>query len=109
MWCAISGGVGRGGVCHLTGTIYNNVHLRRASDLISIYLHVHTSPSKDPLWCALISLLYTTAQGNSIPVRLGNSGLKVSRIILGCMSYGRKEWQSWVLEEEEGIKHIKAA
>ncbi|KAG8968131.1 hypothetical protein FRC03_008484 [Tulasnella sp. 419] len=42
-------------------------------------------------------------------IRLGKSGLKVSKIILGCMSYGSKEWQDWVLEEEEGIKHIKAA
>ncbi|KAK7444806.1 hypothetical protein VKT23_015123 [Stygiomarasmius scandens] len=42
-------------------------------------------------------------------VRLGNSGLKVSKIILGCMTYGSPEWQSWVLGEEEGIKHIKAA
>ncbi|CAE6429426.1 hypothetical protein ACGC1H_000914 [Rhizoctonia solani] len=42
-------------------------------------------------------------------VRLGNSGLKVSRIILGTMSYGTPEWQGWVLGEEEGIKHIKAA
>jgi len=42
-------------------------------------------------------------------VRLGNSGLKVSKIILGCMSYGSPEWQDWVLGEEEGIKHIKFA
>ncbi|CAE6443621.1 unnamed protein product [Rhizoctonia solani] len=42
-------------------------------------------------------------------VRLGNSGLKVSKIILGTMSYGSPEWQGWVLGEEEGIKHIKAA
>ncbi|KAJ6512582.1 Aldo/keto reductase [Mycena sanguinolenta] len=42
-------------------------------------------------------------------VRLGNSGLKVSQIILGCMSYGSKEWGPWVLEEEEAIKHIKFA
>ncbi|KLO06997.1 Aldo/keto reductase [Schizopora paradoxa] len=42
-------------------------------------------------------------------VRLGNSGLKVSKIILGCMSYGSSEWQAWVLPEDEGIKHIKAA
>jgi aryl-alcohol dehydrogenase-like predicted oxidoreductase len=40
---------------------------------------------------------------------LGSSGLKVSRIILGLMSYGSKEWAKWVLGEEEGIKHIKAA
>ncbi|KAI0308747.1 Aldo/keto reductase [Amylostereum chailletii] len=42
-------------------------------------------------------------------VRLGNSGLKVSRLILGCMSYGSPEWAPWVLGEEEGIQHIKAA
>ncbi|TEB34801.1 aryl-alcohol dehydrogenase [Coprinellus micaceus] len=42
-------------------------------------------------------------------VRLGKSGLKVSKIILGCMSYGSPEWQPWVLGEEESIKHIKAA
>ncbi|KAI1790818.1 Aldo/keto reductase [Ganoderma leucocontextum] len=42
-------------------------------------------------------------------VRLGNSGLKVSKIILGCRSYGSSEWQNWVLPEEEGIKHIKFA
>lgn len=43
------------------------------------------------------------------PVRLGNSGLKISKIILGCMSYGSSEWQDWVLGEEEAFKHIKFA
>ncbi|KDN40085.1 hypothetical protein RSAG8_08406, partial [Rhizoctonia solani AG-8 WAC10335] len=42
-------------------------------------------------------------------VRLGKSGLKISRVILGLMSYGSDEWAKWVLNEEEGIKHIKAA
>ena len=42
-------------------------------------------------------------------VRLGNSGLKVSRIILGCLTYGSKDWIPWVLPEEEAIKHIKFA
>ncbi|KAK1924492.1 NADP-dependent oxidoreductase domain-containing protein [Papiliotrema laurentii] len=42
-------------------------------------------------------------------VRLGNSGLKVSKIILGCMSYGDPKWQGWVLDEEESIKHIRFA
>ena len=47
---------------------------------------------------------------NLSSVRLGNSGLKVSRIILGCMSYGSPNWAGgWVLPEEESIKHIKAA
>ncbi|KAG9017565.1 hypothetical protein FRB90_000770 [Tulasnella sp. 427] len=48
-------------------------------------------------------------QSNMPYVRIGKSGLKVSRLILGCMSYGSPEWAGWVLPEEEGIKHIKAA
>ncbi|KAI0033123.1 NADP-dependent oxidoreductase domain-containing protein [Vararia minispora EC-137] len=42
-------------------------------------------------------------------VRLGKSGLKVSKIILGCMSYGAPESMPWVLGEKEGIEHIKFA
>ena len=42
-------------------------------------------------------------------VRLGNSGLKVSKIILGTMQYGDKNWQEWVLDEEQAIEHIKYA
>jgi 1-deoxyxylulose-5-phosphate synthase len=32
-------------------------------------------------------------------VRLGSTGLKVSRICLGTMTYGTPEWRSWVLDE----------
>jgi aryl-alcohol dehydrogenase-like predicted oxidoreductase len=42
-------------------------------------------------------------------VRLGKSGLKVSRIILGMMSYGDPAWQGWVLGEKEAIEHVKFA
>ncbi|KAH9072794.1 Aldo/keto reductase [Lactarius deliciosus] len=42
-------------------------------------------------------------------VRLGKSGLKVSRIILGMMSYGDSRWQQWVLGEKEAIEHVKFA
>lgn len=42
-------------------------------------------------------------------VRLGNSGLKISRVILGCMSYGSKKWQDWVLNEEEALPLIEHA
>jgi aryl-alcohol dehydrogenase-like predicted oxidoreductase len=34
-------------------------------------------------------------------VNLGNTGLKVSRICLGTMTYGSKKWREWVLPEEE--------
>src|ERR1700677_3633023 len=35
-------------------------------------------------------------------VNLGSTGVKVSRICLGCMTYGSKKWRQWILEEEEG-------
>lgn len=41
--------------------------------------------------------------------RLGKSGLKVSRVILGAMSYGSKEWLEWVLEEDEALPLLKHA
>jgi 1-deoxyxylulose-5-phosphate synthase len=40
-------------------------------------------------------------------VRLGNTGLKVSRICLGAMTYGSKKWREWVLEEEESRPFIR--
>ncbi|MEV0400868.1 aldo/keto reductase [Actinoallomurus sp. NPDC050550] len=33
--------------------------------------------------------------------RLGTSGLKVSRIVLGCMSFGASERASWALDDEK--------
>ncbi|KAL1405456.1 hypothetical protein Q8F55_009088 [Vanrija albida] len=42
-------------------------------------------------------------------VRLGTSGLKVSKIILGCMSYGTPEHQAWILDEAASLEHIKYA
>ncbi|KAJ5107984.1 Aldo/keto reductase [Penicillium angulare] len=42
-------------------------------------------------------------------VRLGNSGLKVSRIILGTMGFGTKQWQDWVMDEEESLPLIEHA
>lgn len=41
--------------------------------------------------------------------RVGNSGLRVSRLIVGCMSFGDARWYDWVLEGEDAMKHIKAA
>lgn len=41
-------------------------------------------------------------------VRIGKSGLKVSKIILGFMSYGTPKWQGWVLGEKEAKEHVQA-
>jgi aryl-alcohol dehydrogenase-like predicted oxidoreductase len=40
---------------------------------------------------------------------LGRTGLTVSRICLGCMSYGAKSWRPWVLEEEEAQPFFRRA
>jgi aryl-alcohol dehydrogenase-like predicted oxidoreductase len=42
-------------------------------------------------------------------VRLGSAGVKVSRLCLGTMTYGDTKWREWVLDEEAGRAHIKAA
>ena len=40
---------------------------------------------------------------------LGLTGLKVSRICLGMMSYGTSKWRDWVLDEDESRPIIQAA
>jgi aryl-alcohol dehydrogenase-like predicted oxidoreductase len=42
-------------------------------------------------------------------VRLGSTGLKVSRLCLGCMTYGSSQWRSWVLDEEQALPFFKQA
>jgi 1-deoxyxylulose-5-phosphate synthase len=42
-------------------------------------------------------------------VKLGATGLRVSRICLGTMTYGSSKWRDWVLDEEASRPFIKAA
>src|SRR5213078_718482 len=42
-------------------------------------------------------------------INLGSTGLKVSRICLGAVTYGSKRWREWVLDEEESRPFIKQA
>src|ERR1700722_8197966 len=42
-------------------------------------------------------------------VRLGNTGLKVSPICLGTMTYGNPKWRDWVLGDEASRPFIKRA
>lgn len=43
--------------------------------------------------------------------RLGNSGLKISKLILGWTTSESSKWEGspWVLDEEESLKVIKAS
>jgi len=40
---------------------------------------------------------------------LGKTGMKVSRLCLGMMSYGAKSWREWVLEEEQAKPFVRRA
>lgn len=44
---------------------------------------------------------------------LGNTGMKVSRLCLGCMSFGSKDWleegSDWILEEDDALPIIERA
>jgi aryl-alcohol dehydrogenase (NADP+) len=42
-------------------------------------------------------------------VRLGTTGLKVSRLCLGCMTYGSSKWRDWVLDEAAARPFFKQA
>ena len=41
--------------------------------------------------------------------KLGCTGASVSRICLGCMSYGAKSWRQWVLDEDEARPFFRRA
>ncbi len=40
---------------------------------------------------------------------LGRTGLMVSRICLGCMSFGSKRWRPWVLDPQEAMPFFRRA
>jgi len=40
---------------------------------------------------------------------LGSTGTTVSKICLGCMSFGDSDWREWVLNEEEGRELVERA
>ena len=42
-------------------------------------------------------------------VQLGKSGLKVSRLCLGMMTYGSSKWRKWMLDEEQALPFVKRA
>lgn len=48
-------------------------------------------------------------RGNVEYINLGRTGLKVSRICLGAMSFGTPEWRDWVLSEDESRPIIREA
>jgi len=42
-------------------------------------------------------------------ITLGTSNLRVSRLALGCMSFGSPAWRDWALTEEESRPILQRA
>ncbi|ORZ11593.1 NADP-dependent oxidoreductase domain-containing protein [Absidia repens] len=42
-------------------------------------------------------------------VQFGKTGLRISKICVGCMSFGTPKWMPWVLEEKESLELIGKA
>ena len=42
-------------------------------------------------------------------VKFGKTGMKVSKLCLGCMTYGSTKWREWVLDEEASRPFIREA
>lgn len=42
-------------------------------------------------------------------INLGKTGMKVSRLCLGMMSFGAKTWREWVLEEADAKPFVQRA
>ena len=40
---------------------------------------------------------------------LGRTGMRISRLCLGCMSYGSSDWRPWVLDEHQARPFFKRA
>src|SRR6185436_439153 len=58
---------------------------------------------------AVDSLLSLHGEAPMDYVRLGTTGLKVSRLCLGTMTYGTPAWRPWVLDEATSRPFIKRA
>jgi aryl-alcohol dehydrogenase-like predicted oxidoreductase len=59
-------------------------------------------------YSGILSILIETVNRMKY-TNLGHSGLKVSRLCLGCMTFGTSQWRDWVLDEEDSRAVIKGA
>ena len=75
------------------GNVGENTTLR---DLVAVWAKPEVPPNSRP------AMQYQ---------RLGSSGLKISRIVLGCMTFGNPDWEGspWVLPEQDALPLLKKA
>lgn len=60
------------------------------------------------LWKDKQAKIYTVSRmsatfSDALFTNLGSSGLKISKVIVGCMSIGNKYWGDWVVEDKQKV------
>ncbi|KPI40203.1 Versiconal hemiacetal acetate [Cyphellophora attinorum] len=51
----------------------------------------------------------TNEISKNLYANLGRSGLRISKVVLGAMSYGTPDWQGWVLDEAQSLPLLEYA
>ncbi|MGA8940702.1 MAG: aldo/keto reductase [Acidobacteriaceae bacterium] len=51
----------------------------------------------------------SSATATPTTVNLGHTGVRISRLCLGMMTYGAKSWREWVLEEDDARPFVQRA
>ena len=66
---------------------------------------------REPANGPIIEANQTRNEGNfdMETVKFGKTGMQVSKLCLGCMTYGSTKWREWVLEEEASRPFIREA
>jgi aryl-alcohol dehydrogenase-like predicted oxidoreductase len=59
--------------------------------------------------CSHSAIVVSSSKVSMEYVSLGKAGIKVSRLCLGCMSYGLPGYQPWALDENDARNHIRQA
>jgi hypothetical protein len=108
---------------HITGAVSRHFSLPQNLSSFSYPSLLFSSPSQFVFYFSvdrpqtyrqqLLACLSTAMAGKTAPkmeyTRLGNSGLKISKVIFGCMSLGTSEWQEWVINEDAALPLLKHA
>ena len=90
-------------------TAISNAKPHRSSLLFSQSSTKRFVSSMEYTRCAMACQTPDTIVLANLLLSLGDSGLKISKVILGAMSYGSPEWQEWILDEEHSLPLLEHA
>jgi hypothetical protein len=83
--------------------------MRRAQRRVSVMVNRAGDPNQDDFTGLAYDCAFKQDFQKMDYVRLGRTGLEVSKFCLGCMTYGAPRWRDWVLDEEASRPFLKRA